>query len=546
MKDINRIVRYLDKDLHNCINYYDFLQQVERVDITATAQDKVSDLHELAEKLTSYLRQNNLTILQLLKNIKSFSRSSQEGMGENQKVSNELVSNYLHQKLFQSTNKNELDLFVEDLDLDCDGFIEEHDIISFLQNYKYFDQIFVAPKIQTRDYTVQKQLQAGTKSLGTKALFPFQKLSEKKINQVLKDLRYKLELKLMNYEALFKFLDADSDGFITIKEFSEQIDKILPLSQPIKDGFFAFMDRLHIGMVDLSNFLKAMNKSSVSKEQPITEDNFNWEMDIIVRIRDWFAQQRFTVEDAFRTLDKNFQGQIFEKDIRTFLIEQIKLKEEDITDGKINRLFKLMDQYKRGRITCEDFRRFLCEDFVVGRNQTIMGDQIIDNFSSFDWKLNAKQQLGLVLTRRFPDLTKSFDVISGYRKKLLYDRFLKWVTDTNAMKGFDLTEKLMQDLFSDLDQHKKGYLTEQDWEIAFGGYNWKKQMKQEVSLMIKQNFASLGKAFEFFQQDLSKQHIDYPNFCKAINSLFPKRFIDSDISDLWKIYAGDQPTISKK
>eukprot|EP00825_Cyclidium_porcatum_P013302 TRINITY_DN1701_c0_g3_i2.p1 TRINITY_DN1701_c0_g3~~TRINITY_DN1701_c0_g3_i2.p1 ORF type:complete len:627 (+),score=122.35 TRINITY_DN1701_c0_g3_i2:88-1968(+) len=206
----------------------------------------------------------------------------------------------------------------------------------------------------------------------------------------------------------------------------------------------------------------------------------------------------------------------------------------------------IRDRYKRGRITCDDFRRFLCEDFVAGRNQTVMGDQIIDNFSSFDWKLNAKQQLGLVLTRKFPDLTKSFDVISGYRKKLLYDKFFKWITETNALKGFDLTERLMQQLFSDLDQHKKGYLTEQDWEIAFSGYNWKKQMKQEVSLMINQNFPNLNKAFEFFQQDLQNYNIDYPAFFKAINSLFPKRFIDSDIQDLWKLYAGDNRYITKK
>lgn len=49
-----------------------------------------------------------------------------------------------------------------------------------------------------------------------------------------------------------------------------------------------------------------------------------------------------------------------------------------------------MDQYKRGKVTCDDFKRFLCEDFATGQNSNIMGNQIIDNYSSFDWKLNAK------------------------------------------------------------------------------------------------------------------------------------------------------------
>jgi len=85
------------------------------------------------------------------------------------------------------------------------------------------------------------------------------------------------------------------------------------------------------------------------------------------------------------------------------------LKEEDLSQAKIRRLFKFMDQFKRGRVTSDDFRRFLCEDFSIGRNSVIMGTKKIDNFSSFDWKLNAKQQVGLVLTRKFNSLNQSFD-----------------------------------------------------------------------------------------------------------------------------------------
>lgn len=40
--------------------------------------------------------------------------------------------------------------------------------------------------------------------------------------------------------------------------------------------------------------------------------------------------------------------------------------------------------------------------------------------------------------------------------------------DSLALRGFDLSEKLLQELFSDLDPHKKGYLTESDWVNAFG------------------------------------------------------------------------------
>lgn len=48
-------------------------------------------------------------------------------------------------------------------------------------------------------------------------------------------------------------------------------------------------------------------------------------------------------------------------DLEEFLIKILKMKKENITDAKINRLFKIMDVYKRGRITVDDLRRFLCE-----------------------------------------------------------------------------------------------------------------------------------------------------------------------------------------
>jgi len=145
-------------------------------------------------------------------------------------------------------------------------------------------------------------------SLGTKALFPMQMGSNEKIDNIIRELKKRLELKSMTYQDLFYSLDGDKDGFITIQEFSEGIEKIMKLSQPAKDYFFSFMDRQKIGMVDLKGFLKAMRKSLITKEVQVTDDNLNWEMDMIIRIREWFAKEKLTVEDAFRTIDKHYKG----------------------------------------------------------------------------------------------------------------------------------------------------------------------------------------------------------------------------------------------
>jgi hypothetical protein len=43
-----------------------------------------------------------------------------------------------------------------------------------------------------------------------------------------------------------------------------------------------------------------------------------------------------------------------------------------------------------------------------------------------------------------------------------------------------LTDQLLQQVFSEVDPHKKGYVTLDDWLNAFSGYSWQEQMFKEV------------------------------------------------------------------
>ena len=54
----------------------------------------------------------------------------------------------------------------------------------------------------------------------------------------------------MSFYDLFKALDSNSDGFITIDEWQKNLDPIYKFSQNIKDGLFAYMDKNKIGMID--------------------------------------------------------------------------------------------------------------------------------------------------------------------------------------------------------------------------------------------------------------------------------------------------------
>ncbi|EGR32182.1 hypothetical protein IMG5_093060 [Ichthyophthirius multifiliis] len=527
VKEINRIVRYLPKVNQNNVDYYHFLKLVKRVDISASAPDFVSDTNEFAQKLGKYIQDKKFTIPSFLKTIKRSFEDSHD-------VSLVQASQFLHQNIFKGNSKAQIEFYVNELDLDCDGFIKENDIELFLKRYYYFEQIEFAQSSQTRQY-LQKTLDfyGENTTMNTKTLFPLENLNEKKVDDVIRDLRFKLQLKNMNYYELFNLLDSDMDGFITINEFSKNIDQIIKLSQAIKDGFFSYMDKLSIGMVDLNSFLKIMQKSLITKDQQIKEDSFDWETKMLQEIRNWFQKSGLTIEDSFRVLDRKFEGKITIEDLEVFLKECMKIKNEDLTQGILNRLFKLMDQFKNGRITLMDWKRFLLEDFKHGMNQSVMGHKKIDNFSSFDWKLNAKQQLGLVLTRRFRNLVQSFDSISGYKKHMIYSQLMKWIQETDALRGFDLSDRLSQELFADLDPHKKGFLTFSDWQSTFGGYNWNFQMQEELREYIKTNFESSEKAYEFFLQ--GKKQLFYSNFVQAVNYIMPKRFVESDLKDMWNI-----------
>ena len=54
-----------------------------------------------------------------------------------------------------------------------------------------------------------------------------------------------------------------------------------------------------------------------------------------------------------------------------------------------------------------------------------------------------------------------------------YTLFKKWIEKNRVLTGFDLTDRLIQKLFADLDPHKKGYLIEADWVNAFGNLAYK-------------------------------------------------------------------------
>ena len=82
---------------------------------------------------------------------------------------------------------------------------------------------------------------------------------------MLRELRKCFKENNLSFYDAFQFLDLNKDGFLTIDEYSKQLDKISKFSNETKNGLFAYMDNLKIGMIDYSRFLNVVKKLPTDK-----------------------------------------------------------------------------------------------------------------------------------------------------------------------------------------------------------------------------------------------------------------------------------------
>jgi len=75
-----------------------------------------------------------------------------------------------------------------------------------------------------------------------------------------------------------------------------------------------------------------------------------------------------------------------------------------------------MDSYKNGRITLIDWSKLI--------NQ------------SKNWLSDVKQQIGIVLSKHYSNLSDAFTTITNGDKKLLFNAFEQWVRNNHILLGF--------------------------------------------------------------------------------------------------------------
>lgn len=166
---------------------------------------------------------------------------------------------------------------------------------------------------------------------------------------------------------------------------------------------------------------------------------------------------------------------------------------------------------------------------------------------TFDWKNNAIQQIGIELSKnpKFKTLGDSFQVASKSLGKVKYRDFKEFLDENNALKGFNLTDQLLQQLFSELDPHKKGFLTESDWTQAFGGFNWNEQLIVELENLVGCSFSDLESAYEYFQVMGKSKKITAKSFEVAVNALRGTKLKDKEMKYLWAYFSEGQSSIDE-
>ena len=67
----------------------------------------------------------------------------------------------------------------------------------------------------------------------------------------------------------------------------------------------------------------------------------------------------------------------------------------------------------------------------------------------------------------------------------------------NLLHGFNLTTPLYQELFSQIDPHKKGFISANDWCNSFNRFNYLDQKSEELKSLIAAAFVDYESAFNF-------------------------------------------------
>ena len=97
-------------------------------------------------------------------------------------------------------------------------------------------------------------------------------------------------------------------------------------------------------------------------------------------------------------------------------MEYLKIKPQELSELRLDRLFKLLSFYKTEDIQQSDFDRLLNDinpflSAATGSTSNTFKSSMgggFSNISSLDWKFAAIQQIGLTISKKYSSVEESF------------------------------------------------------------------------------------------------------------------------------------------
>lgn len=431
-KDIERFVRFLEKDVRGRVDYTQFTSKLEEV-------QNFNPFKNLVGRIKAFMKQNNQTVEKFIRRLVigeaqgTYSEVDDAKSSTEKRVTIEYFVKFLKSKVDKKRDADELAKYVELMDIDADGYISEHDLHACVGNL--YNENFYKDSGATLRGTFKTILSERDK------FFPKDELSKDEAIRVIEKIKEALIAKGISFRELFAKLDANCDEFLTFPEFSENIDPIIKLSPYIKEQLFALMDVNKIGMVDYEAFLETLKRTAVSAPKVRVEDNFNFEYEMIAKIKEWIINENITVEEAFKAFDHDFDGYIDMNDLKWILVNILKVGEaSSISQVKLERLYKLLgfgynvyNSYESTTkantsggiggsdsgqgITKSDLRRLVEQDNPYISTGKLSNTKFMIGSDTFDWKNTAIKQIGIELSKnkQFSSIDDTFKAACNSR-----------------------------------------------------------------------------------------------------------------------------------
>lgn len=107
-----------------------------------------------------------------------------------------------------------------------------------------------------------------------------------------------------------------------------------------------------------------------------------------------------------------------------------------------------------------------------------------------------------------------------------------------------VNQDMLKFIFNSLDQHKKGYILQNDFVGLFKGFNWKSEHTKEVTDFLRVKFGSAQEFYKYLS-GYGKCRVDMERFREVLDQFFRGRFQPSEVKNIWKNVAGGHDVIDQ-